>query len=96
MFRIGQKVVCVKGKQWKHTRGPGIGPFRHPESGQVYTVYGIDTVDGREWLRIAECDPDFNCYIKDQFRPVVEKKTDIGVFEEILRRESIDAPERVS
>lgn len=101
MFRIGQKVVCVRGPL-----GNSDAPYK-PKVGQIYTIREIYTdhpcPELGAALRFEELRNPMNPFHKKEygfyacrFRPVVEKKTDISVFEEILRRESIDAPERVS
>lgn len=92
MFRIGQKVVCVDAS-------PGrISLRQHLSLGVVYTIRGLDTEDRRSLNLLLEGFADV--YVTPwkepvgwgswRFRPVVEKKTDISVFTEILRRETID------
>jgi hypothetical protein len=74
MFRIGQKVVCVDAK--------GV-PLALVE-GRVYVILRITP----PYLYLAGvCGerPTAGMYA-DRFRPIVEKKTDISVFEEILKR----------
>ncbi len=100
MFRIGQKVECVG------YDGPDIGdPDPCVDAlviGAVYTVANVfvtpcgDLHLELDELPAPETEEYFAGFQAADFRPVVEKKTDISVFEEILRRESIDAPERVS
>jgi hypothetical protein len=87
MFRIGQKVVCVK-DNWKNAFPEETMPRRR----QVLTVR---TVSDDGFLRFVEIvnpvlhygEGEFECeFDRKKFRRIVEKKTDISVFEEILRR----------
>lgn len=91
MFHVGQKVVCVDASS--HERASNL------QEGAVYTVTGVTDFYGKPAIRLAEA-AHFSGnnlpFWSFRFRPVVEKKTDISVFEEILRRESIDTPEHVS
>lgn len=96
MFRIGQKVVCVNAGEprWAKRR-PKDAPPLH--KGAIYTVSGrgrdgngdriifLDELpaEGRTWIG----------YDPERFRPVVERKTDIGIFQEIARKAS--KPKRV-
>lgn len=100
MFRIGMKVVCVDAKD----SNLGWSWDSLLEEGKVYTVREVKKahfpgVGEYEGVRlegvVRECMFD-TPYFSHRFRPVVEKKTDISWAEEILRRESIDTPERVS
>lgn len=97
MFRIGQKVVCVSLEM--SGGGPLLPGFNYPSKGGVYTIRGIFPAGVENLLLLEEVvnrpcgttigflEPGFNA---THFRPVVEKKTDISVFEEILRRETVD------
>ena len=95
MFRVGQKVVCIKGGNITHN---GFVPV----TGGIYTVRGFfrGQYDGspRIWLeeyihpeKIDGIEIGWNA---TRFRPIVERKTDISIFTEILRRES--APSSLS
>lgn len=92
MFQIGQKVVCIADK----TRG-GYGDEIEPIVGAVYTVRGIDL--NRQgckcptglWLCEIHNEPrvyaggfDEASFAEDRFRPLVERKTDIGIFKKML------------
>ncbi len=100
MFRIGQKVVCI---QAENPLTAGMAWNRAcdiPQIGTVYTVRGLGQQYGLPALRLHEIIwrgwVEGGVYSHDgfywagRFRPVVEKKTDIGVFEEILKRETVD------
>jgi hypothetical protein len=89
MFRIGQKVT-PKRDVTNETGMPA------PSVGEVVTVTKtFRTKCGNPQIEIAEYPspgtdevyPGFNARA---FEIVVEKKTDISVFEEILRRETVD------
>jgi hypothetical protein len=98
-FRVGQKVVCVDDKNL-----PGRRPWR-PEDrirvNAIYTVRDVLVFGGEPSLRLVEhtrpntwlsgpC-PDLP-YLARRFRPVVERKTDISIFTEILNGTRV--PER--
>lgn len=100
MFRVGQKVVCVD-DSWR-TPGPGWGRTEAIVRGQVYTVHKcfIDE-DGDAIVWLAEVRRDKRVrffwgegigYLSARFRPVVERKTDISVFQKLLQPK----PERVT
>lgn len=86
MFRVGQKVVCVD-----------VSPSRagRPSElvlGEVYEVTGLDSLPdsfGSLGVYIAGLpDQPFarhaGSYRATRFRPVVERKTDISIFTEML------------
>lgn len=79
-FRIGQKVVLVD-----DARLPRHGPVK----GRVYTV-GATKAKFIELGEIPNCS-----WFSSRFRPVVERKTDISAFKEILDRENHGLPSRV-
>lgn len=95
MFRIGQKVVCVA----HFPRERRMAWATYAEKNQVYTVRGyVIRTDGVECLLLNEIhNPPRPSRIgivefgfrANYFRPIVERKTDISVFVEILRRESV-------
>lgn len=94
-FRVGQKVCCVDdgwliGHRGKRTQFPS-GLVR----GGVYTITGFDDTPGDSGglaFRLAEIR---GLYYHHRFRPIVDKQTDISVFEEILHRVSRKQPKRV-
>jgi hypothetical protein len=88
MFRVGQKVVCINNRNLVYAVAPVLG--------RIYTIRiiqgkvlkphrGVGIIldeivnglhsNGREYG-----------YYSDRFRPVVERKTDISVFTEMLTR----------
>jgi hypothetical protein len=84
-FRVGQKVVCVK------------GPRRHrnvnqPKVGEIYTIRLIypSSLTGEPGFLLEEIvnglHPNGREYgfYADRFRPVVERKTDISIFKAML------------
>ena len=91
-FRVGQKVVCIKG-------GTTLVNGFVPITGSVYTIRGffLGPVAGEPRVLLAE-------YIHPEkfegveigwnalrFRPVVERKTSISVFEAMLTKTGVDA-----
>lgn len=83
-FRVGQKVVCVDNKPHKGCAFLGDRPVE----GEIYTVRktGLTSwIDGRPGILVAEIRNLHDaCFWADRFRPVVEKKTDISIFEAML------------
>lgn len=94
-FRIGQKVVCVR-SAIEHVRYDIYLPL----VGEIYTVRGFDEsggvlfneiinpvgrVEDVETGDLSYSEPSF---YPDRFRPLLERKTDISCFTEILDREN--------
>lgn len=91
MFHVGQKVVRFGGMP---VRDDGVAP---PPIGTVCTVANVYFVPFycESAIELVEYPapetPEwFAGFAAMYFRPAVEKKTDITVFEDILRRETID------
>jgi hypothetical protein len=90
-FHVGQKVCLIK----DYTNNPW--PKHYPElptTGKVYTVRKVFIApdDGREGLMLSEIICEINprsgieCgWIAAHFRPVVTRKTDISLFQAMLR-----------
>jgi hypothetical protein len=96
-FRIGQKVVCIHNGEWIN----GYGDEKLPIFNAVYSIrakriFGELTGillneihnSSRSYLRVGndEC-----WFTARYFRPVVERKTDISVFQKMLIPQEIDA-----
>jgi hypothetical protein len=89
-FYVGQKVVCVvKYKRlYEAQHGPSDAPF--PAEGSIYTIAHIEPARspkwGAEWFvnlsDLGWCAQ----YDVRAFRPLVERKTDISIFQSILER----------
>lgn len=87
-FHVGQKVVCVDGKPYSElTKGGWC-----PHTGGVYTIRSIFLWDEKPFLRLDEYhdtgrpngpwgEGGWNAL---RFRPVVQRKTDISVFKDML------------
>lgn len=94
-FHVGQKVVCIDAGQTNR-----IG-FQELEKGRVYTVRWVGVDENMNPLRpelnvtlirirlvevarlsAPDMDVPFSSY---RFRPVIERKTDISIFTEMLR-----------
>ena len=81
IFRVGQKVVCVDAAETNNWNIPEL------MEGGIYT---ISWTDGPDVLLV---EPTFRSrfglntpFRADRFRPIVERKTDIGFAHEILRK----------
>lgn len=79
MFRVGQKVVCVDASGYEHLT-----------EGHVYDVTRTNHLP--TWININCCamhaNRDGAGWERSRFRPIVERKTDIGFAHEILRKTS--------
>lgn len=83
MFRIGQKVVCVRGL-----------PSGNVITGRVYTISAINALEDYLFVGLVEnkhCSGDPTPWFSKRFRPVVETKTDISIFTKMLKRSNVDA-----
>ena len=102
MFRVGQKVVCIS----DFAKGRSVCPFvEFPTRGIVYTVRS--NVIGRSLSgekkpgillhevsnSIGPHGQEYSFCIK-QFRPVVERKTDISIFTKMLTPKTRRVQER--
>jgi hypothetical protein len=82
MFHVGQKVVCVN-DEYQDIRC-GDTPVKR---GAIYTVRKCFDFFGESGVLVEEiCNPKDRGYHGFRFRPVVERKTDIGFAHEILRK----------
>jgi hypothetical protein len=98
MFRVGQKVTMKE--PWR--RGPTRYCEVFTQFGAVYTIREILEVAGGAGLRFDEIRNEPRKYLEIpepielpfpayNFRPVVERKTDISVFTALLTEEKIGA-----
>jgi len=85
MFRVGQKVVCVRaecdaGKVWCLKDTPVVG--------EIYTVSAAEftsPITGRQCIGIAELSPPpSGGYRTSRFRPIVSRKTEISALKALL------------
>lgn len=93
-FRVGMKVCCIDDvvhTEWHRPDIKYIGNLDGLRKGQVYTVRGMfmDHTEGRTMLRLVEIERNIWCgfevgYSPLRFRPVVERKTDISIFQKLL------------
>ncbi len=88
-FRLGQKVVCIDDAWTLHTGKPAQAGFGFlPQKGLVYTIADVITQFVEcAYVRLHEASWD-EIYEASAFRPLIERKTDIATFTQILRRES--------
>lgn len=85
-FRVGQKVALVGTGSWKAWRGT-VDERPKPRHGVVYTVREIEFHFGLEWLVIGFGTDGFDAR---DFRPVVERKTDISIFTKTLTDKTLE------
>jgi hypothetical protein len=93
-FHIGQKIVCIAPHPEWAERGCIV-----PRVGEIYTVRGIDELDGVLLEEIINENPfDYSIdmltgqevaaaedsFWPHRFRPLVERRTDISIFQRIL------------
>lgn len=92
-FRVGQKVVCVDASP-KPTLGIAWTFESLPiREGEIYTIVGTETRGGFLGVYLHEVKsngPPFNdggerSFWPFRFRPIIEKKTDISIFTEMLK-----------
>lgn len=92
IFRIGQKVVCVKASGFRRVK-----PLT---KGAVYTVRDIGpepNYKDLQWVLLEEVvnssDPELGelAYDAVRFRPAVERKTDISAFKKMLTPQGVEA-----
>lgn len=88
-FRVGQKVVCVnaelRGWMLQHLSDGLV-------KGKIYTIRSFDRdFESKEWgVRLVEITADIHWaghefgFYPDRFRPLVEKKTSIEIFQRML------------
>jgi hypothetical protein len=102
MFTVGQKVVCVNAGnlfpyyadspielvEGKIYTVRWVGPSPHPFNRGVPSVRLNEIIRRDEPLTPQRSDMPWQA---DRFRPVVERKTDISVFAEMLNKVSEDA-----
>jgi hypothetical protein len=87
-FRIGQKVVCIADRRGR-VNDLGLPGF---VKGHVYTITSFyEEPPHGLFLSTAELGPRVGGQVCG-FRPIVERKTDIGFAHEILRKASKKIP----
>lgn len=92
MLRIGQKVTQIRPFRWgQHGYNEAL-----PQFGAVYTVRAINLYRSEAYLLFYEirnpiCDYSAGTFEMDfyakEFRPIVDRPTDISIFEEMLTKE---------
>jgi hypothetical protein len=107
MFRVGQKVVCVREPCPGHERRFAYPDEQIPKFGSVYTIRDALMIQGESCpqYRLQEIvNPVYRysqgamecTYPHAAFRPVIERKTDISCFTQILdkvnKRETVKCP----
>lgn len=79
MFRIGMKVVCIDAT-------PRKIPVAVLQKGAIYTIVALPYCpDGEHGVELAEVESQaIFGFWKDRFRPLVERKTSIEIFQRML------------
>lgn len=87
-FHVGQKVVCINDGPIINDLG-NVWVAPQLEERRVYTVTEIRS--SRRGIRVAEAEPSKpnNWFSTMRFRPVVERKTSIAIFHEILHTQRV-------
>lgn len=90
-FHVGQKVTPKNDDPWQDVEVPDIAPV----FGEIYTIRSIEYEGDGVYLRfheihnVLEYFDDCDCidemqFDADDFRPVIERKTDISIFKRLL------------
>lgn len=100
-FRVGQKVVCIE----DNFQNPSYGvPQTLPKKGDVYTIRCVEIGTcgdyGEEQLGLRFCElifPPTSCghefsFAARCFRPIVERKTSIEIFQRMLKPSKVEDP----
>lgn len=97
-FRVGQRVVCIKAFAGFEISRAADSGVTLPVKDSVYTIREFDAEDSN-YIRLTEIsnpnDPDDGLepsFWVDFFRPVVERKTDISIFTDILNKQRTGVP----
>ena len=93
MFRVGQKVVCVNDEP------SNLGGSRRevPIKGHIYTVSAVgltNILDPQQLpcILVEELERrPYEAHWASRFRPIIERKTDISIFREILSKATTQA-----
>lgn len=89
-FHVGQKITPRADDLWVNVAtGNMVRGVVYPRFGEVYTIREIITDVEGSWLTLVEIrnrrlpagEPQFDA---EDFRPVVEKQTDISIFTSLL------------
>lgn len=98
MFRVGMKVVCIDDSP---LLGCGWSPGTKPTLDAVYTIRELGmTFHSKPGMRLVELNLSGKFlgdsftdafYRAARFRPVVERKTDISIFQKLLTPTRVDA-----
>lgn len=89
IFRVGMKVVCVDDSEGAY--GP---EEKQIYKGSIYTVSAFRPGIGPSLIQLEEVDHTYliggvlcvGWFLAERFRPVVERKTDISIFQAMLTR----------
>jgi hypothetical protein len=105
-FHVGQNVTMIQ--TWEQYLAGAVNvnlpepDETIPEFGRVYTIRAVSLMWGREFLRFVEIVNPIKLFVEGldevvfparNFRPVIERKTDISIFTSMLtpNRQKVDA-----
>lgn len=98
-FHVGQRVVCIDAKVRFHPDEIYIFNGMEIEEGRIYTIrdIGFDEFHPEEVVvRLVEIyrepggdETEESGFAVDRFRPVIERKTDISIFTNILNTQRV-------
>jgi len=104
MFHVGQKVVCVGTDGTLRVDWEALVAYykiARPSRGSIYTIRDIRVGRVRQHVRLVEIinpkakfsdAPDQEPWFwAEAFRPIVDRKTDISIFTEMLTKTGVDA-----
>ncbi|WP_316176178.1 hypothetical protein [Bradyrhizobium sp. SZCCHNRI1073] len=86
-FRVGQKVVCIKGCSWREARLVKGNVYTIAAVGKFGNALHVDVAEAEAFSRIS---PPLQ-WDASRFRPIVERKTDISIFKAMLNPHGVDA-----
>lgn len=102
MFHVGQKVVCIFPGPWINSRGESF-IVDTPILNTVYTIRGFLDIKGIDLLGVylnEITNPEIDCgllygwlepaWLHSNFRKIIERKTDISVFQKMLTPELVE------
>lgn len=81
-FHVGQKVTLIEDDPWWYVIRTDTEVFDGPQYGAVYEIAEIKLCDERPFLFFHQWPK--KGWDAEEFRPVVEPKTDISIFTAML------------
>ncbi len=100
MFYVGQNIICIDNSASAKYHHPGYLVMNHNfhglKQGGIYTVRDVVEYLETPCLYLKEIIREFVPKVETgfsflRFRPIVDRKTDISIFEKMLKPEKVDA-----